>query len=142
MMELRAIHNTALLYTDMDECASRACIGHLRGDFGGRPGEYGVEFHTTWWPHMEELKSPEFVSELQEVVDTLRKKGGPLHDNRSMMRFCCKTKGTSLGDRGFGYWFESSRYAYAFRLNPKPGDYNFYIYCYSKACADFRNSEE
>ncbi len=43
------------------------CIGHVRMDFGHR----GQEFWHTWWPRgPEELNSPEFKAELQEVVDS------------------------------------------------------------------------
>jgi len=44
-------------------------VGHVRMDFG----RSGNEFWHTWWPRgPEELNSPVFKAELQEVVDTLR----------------------------------------------------------------------
>ena len=44
-------------------------VGHVRMDFG----RSGNEFWHTWWPRgPEELNSPVFKKELQEVVDTLR----------------------------------------------------------------------
>ena len=44
-------------------------VGHVRMDFG----RSGNEFWHTWWPRgPEELNSPAFKAELQQVVDTLR----------------------------------------------------------------------
>ena len=44
-------------------------VGHIRMDFG----RSGNEFWHTWWPRgPEELNSPAFKLELQEIVDTLR----------------------------------------------------------------------
>ncbi len=59
------------------------CIGHLRGDFGG-----GQEFYTSWFDHRSEYKTDEFKSEFDEVVNTLREKGGLLCTRDSMTRFC------------------------------------------------------
>ena len=43
------------------------CIGHLRADLGS-----GQEFYSTWDDHYEEIKTPEFKSELTQVINTLR----------------------------------------------------------------------
>ena len=48
------------------------CIGHLRADLGS-----GEEFYSMWDDHYDELKTPEFKSELQEVINILR--FGPLY---------------------------------------------------------------
>ena len=59
------------------------CIGHVRMDFGHR----GQEFWHTWWPRgPEELNSPEFKAELQEVVDELRT--SVLKDLAGMTKYC------------------------------------------------------
>ena len=59
-----------LFYTPHpEEDKRRGTIGHIRMDFG----RSGNEFWHTWWPRgPEELNSPVFKAELQEVVDTLR----------------------------------------------------------------------
>ena len=59
-----------LFYTPHPEEDKRlGTIGHVRMDFG----RSGNEFWHTWWPRgPEELNSPAFKLELQEVVDTLR----------------------------------------------------------------------
>lgn len=68
-----------------DECLG--CIGHVRMDFG----KSGNEFWHTWWPRgKQELNSPAFKSELQEVVDELRL---TVLKNRSAMERFCYTEG-------------------------------------------------
>lgn len=59
-----------LFYTPHPEEDKRlGTVGHVRMDFG----RSGNEFWHTWWPRgPEELNSPTFKLELQEVVDTLR----------------------------------------------------------------------
>ena len=59
-----------LFYTPHPEEDKRlGTVGHVRMDFG----RSGNEFWHTWWPRgPEELNSPAFKAELQEVVDTLR----------------------------------------------------------------------
>ena len=52
-----------------EQDAQMGAIGHVRMDFGGS----GKEFWHSWHPRgREELNSPEFKAELQQVVDTLR----------------------------------------------------------------------
>ena len=59
-----------LFYTPHPEEDKRlGTVGHVRMDFG----RSGNEFWHTWWPRgPEELNSPAFKAELQQVVDTLR----------------------------------------------------------------------
>ena len=58
-------------------------VGHVRMDFGRSENE----FWHTWWPRgPEELNSPAFKLELQEVVDTLRE--SVLKNRFAMERFC------------------------------------------------------
>ena len=42
-------------------------IGHLRGDFGS-----GEQFYTSWFEHNSRLKTSEFSSELDDVINELR----------------------------------------------------------------------
>ena len=114
----------------------KACIGHLRGDFGS-----GTQFWTTWWGHHEELKDQAFKDELDDVVNTLRK-DGPLKDFSSMQRFCWGRPQTRMspqaGSEHYGLRVHTAQHRYYLRLCPMKGNYNFYIYCYKTALLERR----
>lgn len=102
-------------------------IGHVRMDFG----RSGNEFWHTWWPRgPEELNSPVFKAELQEVVDTLRE--NVLKSRFAMERFCYEHGGKIVGGyvQNYGYIVETEHYRYCLRCNPSPGDYNGYLTAY------------
>ena len=92
-------------------------------DFGHR----GQEFWHTWWPRgPEELNSPEFKAELQEVVDELRT--SVLKDLASMTKYCWGHGGEVGGwPANYGYIVETENYRYCLRCNPVPGDYQAYL---------------
>ena len=99
-------------------------IGHVRMDFG----RSGNEFWNTWWPRgPEELNSPAFKSELQEVVDELRE--SVLKNRFAMERYCYGHGGKISGGwvQNYGYVIETENYRYCLRCNPSPGDYNAYL---------------
>ena len=105
-------------------------VGHVRMDFG----RSGNEFWHTWWPHgSEELNSPAFKKELQEVVDTLRE--DVLKNRFAMERFCYEHGGKIDGGyvQNYGYIVETEHYRYCLRCNPSPGDYNGYLTAYDLA---------
>ena len=113
------------LYSDSDKDEQRGCVGHLRGDFGRN----GDEFWTSWFDHQRALKKDDFITELQTVVNDLRKPGGLLNSFSAMNRRCYEGKEI----RGsYGFHAESQKYEYCLRCNPMRGDYNFYLYSYSK----------
>ena len=87
---------TGLFYTPHpEEDRRRGTIGHVRMDFG----RSGNEFWHTWWPRgPEELNSPVFKAELQEVVDTMRE--NVLKSRFSMERFCYEHGGKIAGGYG------------------------------------------
>ena len=102
-------------------------VGHVRMDFG----RSGNEFWHTWWPRgPEELNSPAFKLELQEVVDTLRE--SVLKNRFAMERFCYEHGGKNSGGwtQNYGYIVETEHYRYCLRCNPSPGDYNCYCAAY------------
>ena len=102
-------------------------IGHVRMDFGGN----GKEFWHTWHPRgREELNTPEFKAELQQIVDKLRET--VLKDISSMQRFCCENGGDIPGgwSQNYGYVVETEHYEYCLRCNPVKGDYQAYLSCY------------
>ena len=82
-----------LFYTPHPEEDKRlGTVGHVRMDFG----RSGNEFWHTWWPRgPEELNSPVFKAELQEVVDTLRE--SVLKNRFAMERFCYEHGGKISG---------------------------------------------
>ena len=99
----------------------------VRMDFG----RSGNEFWHTWWPRgPEELNSPVFKAELQEVVDTLRE--SVLKGRFAMERFCYARGGKISGGwtQNYGYIVETEHYRYCLRCNPSPGDYNGYLTAY------------
>ena len=117
-----------LFYTPHpEEDKRRGTIGHIRMDFG----RSGNEFWHTWWPRgPEELNSPAFKAELQEVVDTLRE--SVLKSRFAMERFCYDHGGKIDGGyvQNYGYIVETEHYRYCLRCNPSPGDYNCYCTAY------------
>ena len=82
-----------LFYTPHSEEDKRlGTVGHVRMDFGRSSNE----FWHTWWPRgPEELNSPVFKAELQEVVDTLRE--SMLKSRFAMERFCYEHGGKISG---------------------------------------------
>lgn len=110
-----------------EEDKRRGTIGHIRMDFG----RSGNEFWHTWWPRgPEELNSPAFKAELQEVVDMMRE--DILKSRFSMERFCYEHGGKITGGyvQNYGYIVETEHYRYCLRCNPSPGDYNGYLTAY------------
>ena len=117
-----------LFYTPHPEEDKRlGTVGHVRMDFG----RSGNEFWHTWWPRgPEELNSPVFKAELQEVVDTLRE--SVLKNRFAMERFCYARGGKISGGwtQNYGYIVETEHYRYCLRCNLSPGDYNGYLTAY------------
>ena len=94
-------------------------------------GKSGNEFWHTWWSRgPEELNSPAFKEELQQVVDMLR--DDVLKSRFAMERFCYEHGGEINGGwtQNYGYVVETNHYCYCLRCNPSPGDYNAYLTCF------------
>lgn len=72
-------------YSTSDEAQERACIGHLRGDFGSD----GKGFFTSWFPHTGKIMAEDahkvFCTELDYVVSALRE-NGLLKDRATMAK--------------------------------------------------------
>lgn len=99
-------------------------IGHVRIDFG----RSGTEFWHTWHPRgPQELNSPEFKAELQEVVEEMRE--GVLKNFSAMTGYCRGHGGEISGGwvQNYGYIVETENYRYCLRCNPVPGDYQAYL---------------
>ena len=111
-----------LFYTPHPEEDKRlGTVGHVRMDFG----RSGNEFWHTWWPRgPEELNSPAFKAELQEVVDTLRE--SVLKNRFAVERFCYEHGGKISGGwtQNYGYIVETEHYLgnyYVKEITPSEG---------------------
>ena len=105
-------------------------VGCVRMDFG----RSGNEFWHTWWPRgPEELNSPAFKAELQQIVGKLRE--DVLKSRFAMERFCYNHGGKIDGGyvQNYGYIVETEHYRYCLRCPPSPGDYNGYLAVYDLA---------
>lgn len=113
-------------------------IGHLRGDFD----KSGKGFFTTWFDNRTHLKTDEFKSEFDTVINGLRSDktyGGLFKNLSSMQSYCYKHKDGSIEQNNFvqyGFRLNTDKYAYLIRCNPMNGDYNFYVYAYTKESLD------
>ncbi len=118
-------------YTQSQEIMAKAsCIGHLRADFGSD----GEGFYSSWDDHYSDLKTDNFKAELNQVINALRFDSaydGILASRGKMTAYCYGHPESSYGnDRDFGFRADTERYTYLLRLNPNPGEYNLYAYCY------------
>jgi hypothetical protein len=116
---------------DIDKKAG--CIGHLRGDFGSN----GKGFYTTWFDHQQDLKTNEFKSEFDEIVNALRDTGkyGVLKSRSDMYNYCHAHKDNriqSINDQDtFGFRADTGKHTYFIRCAPRLSDYNFYCYAFN-----------
>lgn len=114
----------SLFYSDCEPALRNACIGYVRMDFGS-----GSEFWTTWWGNREDMNDSAFKTELNEVVNRLRKDG--LLKNRSeMQRACGNNSSLALGET-HGFSVETDKNIFLLRCQPGQG-YDCYLYCYNK----------
>ena len=106
-----------------------ATVGHLRADFG----RSGNDFRNSWTPHNgDRFNTPEFKSELGELMDGLRK-NGPLKSLSAMRKYCAEHgEPAKLEDGAYGFIAETERFRYALRFTPSPGQYHLYLYAYDK----------
>ena len=114
--------------TDKNSPIEKACVGHLRGDFG----KGGNEFWTTWWEHQPALSSQAFKSELQEVIDGLRD-SGDIKNFNSMSSYCYQHPEAHIkgqDSEAYGFRVAGKQFDYYLRLTVRHGDYNIYCYCY------------
>ena len=108
-------------------------IGHLRADMDPS----GKGFFSTFFDFSNDLKTPEFKAELDEVINALRNDqqyGGMLKDRSSLSWYCHHYPQSKIypGYHEYGFRADSAQYAYMLRLNPQRGEYNLYCYCYRR----------
>ena len=113
-------------------------IGYLRADMGTN----GNEFWSTWNDYRKDLKTDDFKSEFDDVINSFREKGQFLSDRQTLSRFCDDSQNAlEFGERygagrDYGVRVNTQEYAYLMRLNPHKGEYNLYCYCYRKDWLD------
>lgn len=113
-------------------------IGYLRADMGTN----GNEFWSTWNDYRKDLKTDDFKSEFDDVINSFREKGQFLSDRQTLSQFCDDSKNAlEFGERygagrDYGVRINTLDYAYLMRLNPNKGEYNLYCYCYRKDWLD------
>lgn len=131
-MEIRRLNEKEIPLTyscGTKRAKERGLIGFVRADFGSN----GKEFHSTWWPYCDDLKTMYFKNDLKVVLDTLRGDGYFLHDRDTLIEFC--RSGTPLKYDDLNYWgirVDTHDYSFLFRLFPFRGDYSFYCMCYKR----------
>ena len=109
-------------------------IGYLRADFG----RSGKEFYSSWEDWNKERKTPDFKLELDDVINCLREDGDILSGRTAMDKYCRHTPQSKMAMEPYFYGVrvDTEQYAYLLRLNPNPGDYNLYCYCYERKWLD------
>ena len=98
-------------------------IGYLRADMGTN----GNEFWSTWNDYRKDLKTDDFKSEFDDVINSFREKGQFLSDRQTLSRFCDDSQNAlEFGERygagrDYGVRVNTQDYAYLMRLNPHMG---------------------
>lgn len=84
-------------------------IGYLRADFGSN----GNEFWTTWNDFRKDLKTDEFKTEFDDVINGLRD-GDVLSGRKSMSSYCYSTPDSSFNDdrNHYGIRLDTEKYSY------------------------------
>ena len=115
-------------------------IGHLRMDFGRR----GEEFWTSWFDHCgDKWNTPEFKAEIDAVVNELRQT--VLRDRAAMRSYCAEfggALGKDYGEGQYGYVIETAHYRYCLRCKPQEGDYDGYLYCFSRQVQEMNQAQK
>lgn len=114
------------------EHSERGCIGRLRGDFGSD----GNRFYSTWENESQELKTGDFRTELDEVVNHFRLNSDtPILKSRSdMARVCYEQESYKIDDSWtdmYVFKVQTAKHTHYLRCCPAQGDYNFYLYSYN-----------
>lgn len=135
-MNTRPLKKEEIKYTYrncQDVSMRTGLIGYLRADLGR-----GEEFYSTWWPFRENLNTPDFKKEFDNVINSLRGIGECLFDLGTMEAFCDTDNVLRYPDNDhyYGLRVDTDQHAYLMRLYPYKGDYNLYCYCYIKEWLD------
>lgn len=117
-------------FSSASPAAEKACIGHIRGDFG----ETGKSFYTSWWPHNQELLTDCFHTELQNMISALQR-NGLLKDRPTMNSRIYQFPQAVIRSeytKQLAFRIDTPKNIYFLRCNPNKGEYNFYLYAYER----------
>ena len=105
-------------------------IGYLRADMDTD----GNGFFSSWNDFRSDLKTDEFKTEFDSVINSLREEGDLLHNRKALSQYCYSNPQSKMNTEQdyFGVRIDTEKYAYLLRLNPNKGEYNLYCYCYVK----------
>ncbi len=108
-------------------------IGYLRADMGTD----GNGFFSRWFNFRKDLKTDEFKTEFDEIINDLRSE---LLQNRNAIRQYGREHPETAMEGNYcteyGVRVNTQNYAYLLRMNPIKGDYNLYCYCYHRDWLD------
>ena len=109
-------------------------IGHLRADMDTN----GNGFFSSWNDYRADLKTDEFKTELEAIINSLREEGDILHSRSDLAKYCYSTPQSKMPTEQdyYGVRVDTEKYAYLLRLNPNKGEYNLYCYCYRRDWLD------
>ena len=109
-------------------------IGYLRADMDTD----GNGFFSTWFDWRKDLKTDDFKTELDEVINSLREEGDILHNRGALAVYCRNAPQARMNtdQEYYGVRVDTEKYAYLMRLNPNKGEYNLYCYCYRRDWLD------
>jgi len=136
--ELRPMTETEDKYTFTNSTqisGQTGLIGHLRADMDTD----GNGFYSSWYDYRADLKTDEFKTEFDNIINALREDNDILHNRKSLASYCYSTPQAKMNtdrDNYYGVRVDTEKYAYLFRLNPNRGEYNVYCYCYRKDWLD------
>ena len=138
-MKIRPLHTDEQKYTYRQSTqieGQTGSIGYLRGDFGAG----GKEFFSSWFDHRRDLKTDEFKSALDEVINALRSEEyGLLKSRTAMAQYAGKYPVSAFQGNyttEYGFRADTEKHSFLIRCNPARGDYNFYCYCYVRGWLD------
>ena len=94
-------------------------------------------FISTWNTFLSEWNTPEFKADLERVLQELRfgEKETPFLANRkALMDFCFAHLDAALDPdfNEFGFRLNTETYVYMLKCVPQKGDFNVWIYCYTR----------
>lgn len=109
-------------------------IGYLHADIGMR----GKEFFSTWNDFRENLRTPKFQVEFDDIINDLRSEGGILENIAALQKYCAAHPETHFDkqSREYGVRVNTEKHSYLMRLNPNQCESNLYCYCYEKEWLD------
>lgn len=118
------------------------CLGHIRIDFGSDGDEYWAKFfeHT----HYNQLFRPELLSEINSELRRLYDLGMTRH-LQGMMAYCSSSPEAVIGTlydgwtKEYGFHTVTDHLSFYIRCRPIRGDYQAYVYIYTKNFEDIIN---